>query len=512
LPTCRALRLMAASAVWRVLLQSLKARLLALWGLSLVACVAVGFLFVEMYEQSTEAQVERAEAVIARACDVIRERYGFYATGWSGPGPGQLDERSRSDFAAVVGLALASQPGVEGGIWQADAGPLAYAFPTYEGTGPKTDLPVAERAQIKAVNQQAAHAEQSVDRRTVSASQTLLLHACPLSGPIGGLTAWTMTRVQAVQGLQSLQLGLGVLLALMLLMSAWLGRMLLVWGRHVRGIEGALRAAGAGGIPAVPRTGERELDQIIDALNEAGLRVGEARQEADAMSARAVRSERLAALGRVAAGVAHEIRNPIAAARLQGENALAGDDQRRREAISDMLGQIDRLDDLVGELLAMTQRVEPKARSIELKGFLADQVDRHRETAAAKALTVSVQGAEGVALLDPTVIGRVLGNLLTNAIRHAPRGGCVVVAAERGRGLLTLTVADSGAGMPPEMAERLFEPFVTGRPEGTGLGLAIARELADAHGGRLVLRSPGDAASGAVFALELPQEDTWPRS
>ncbi len=153
-----------------------------------------------------------------------------------------------------------------------------------EGTGPKTDLPIAERDQIQAVNQQAAREEQSVDRRAASGTQTLLLHACPLSGPIGGLTAWTMTRVRAVQGFRLLQLGLGVLLALMVLMAAWLGRALLVWGRHVRGIQGALQKAGSGGIPTVRRTGERELDQIIDALNEAGLRVGEARLQADAMS------------------------------------------------------------------------------------------------------------------------------------------------------------------------------------------------------------------------------------
>ncbi len=493
-------------------MNSLRIRLLGLWGLSLLACVAVGLLFVQLFQQSTAAQIGRAEAVVARACDLIKDRYGFYATGWGGPGAEPADDRLRTDLAAAVGLALAHQDGVEGGIWQADAGPLAYAFPTYEGTGPKTDLPTAERDQIQAVNQQAARDDQSAERSVPSGSQTLLLHACPLSGPVNGLTAWTMTRVRAVRGFRPLQLGLGVLLALMAAMSAWLGRTLLVWGRHVRGIEGALRTAGAVGMPTVGRTGERELDQIIDALNEAGLRVAEARQEADRMAGRAARAERLAALGRVAAGVAHEIRNPIAAARLQGENALAGGDARRREAIGDMLGQIDRLDGLVGELLAMTQRVEPKPVCVELPAFLAEQVARHGETAAAKSLAVSLRRADGTAMLDPAVIHRVLDNLMTNAIRHAPAGGAVVLSADRQPALLILTVENSGAGVPPAMAERLFEPFVTGRPEGTGLGLAIARELTDAHGGRLVLRSAGTRSGGAVFAVELPQGTAWPPS
>jgi signal transduction histidine kinase len=491
-----------------VYLHSLRNRLLGLWGLSLVACIAVGFLFLQLYQQSTEAQVGRAEAVVARACDLIRDRFGFYAAGWSGPQQGQFDDKLRADLATAVGLALSHQTGVEGGIWQAEAGPLAYAFPTYEGTGPKTDLPTAERDQIQAVNQQAARDEQSVDRHAVSGTQTLLLHACPLSGPIGGLTGWAMTRVRAVQGFEPLELGLGVLLALMVAMSAWLGRTLLVWGRHVRDIEGALRSSGADEMPTVARTGERELDQIIDALNEAGARLGEARREADAMALRAARAERMAALGRVAAGVAHEIRNPIAAARLQGENALAGDDARRREAIGDMLGQIDRLDGLVGELLAMTQRVEPKPVQIDLAAFLEGQLALHKETAAAKSLQMSVHGADGYALLDPVVIGRVLDNLLTNAIRHAPPGGAVTLTAEHSPRRLTLAVADTGGGIPPDMAEHLFEPFVTGRPEGTGLGLAIARELTDAHHGRLALSSVGNASGGAVFVLELPQPET----
>ena len=495
-------------------MHSLKIRLFGLWGLSLAASVSVGILLVQLYRLSTEAQVSRAEAVIARACDLIRDRYGFYASGWAGPAPGLLDEKLRSDLATAAGLALAHQNGVEGGIWQFDAGPLAYAYPTYEGTGPKTDLPAAERDQIQAINRQAERDEQPADRRVTSRTQTLLLHSCPLGGPISRLSAWTMTRVQAAQGSLSLRLGVGVLLGLMVVMSVWLGRTLLIWGRHIRGIEAALGSAGPGGMPTVSRTGERELDRIIDALNEAGLRLTDARRESEDMAVRVARVERLASLGRVAAGVAHEIRNPIAAARLQGENALAGDEARRREAIGDMLGQIDRLDALVGELLAMTQRVEPKPVCIELAAFLAGQAARHKDTAAAKALTITVCGAEGAASLDPAVVGRVLDNLLTNAIRHAPEHGTVILAAEREAGLLTLTVEDTGAGVPLEMAGRLFEPFVTGRADGTGLGLAIARELADAHGGRLVLRSSEvkESGSGAVFALELPQEGSWPPS
>jgi hypothetical protein len=509
--------------------------------------VAVGLLLIQLYRQSTEAQVGQAEVRIARACDMIGGRYGFYVAGWSNPGLRQPDERLRTDLTAVVAVALAHQEGVEGGIWQTGAGSLAYAFPTYQGSGPKTDLPAAEREEIQAVNQRAAADEQQADHRTTSRTQTLLLHACPLNGPISGLTGWTMTRVQSALGLRPLQFGFGVLLALMVAMSVWLGRTLLVWGRHVRGIESALATAGPGAMPSVPRTGERELDRIIDALNEAGVRLAKARLESDEMALRVARAERLASLGRVAAGVAHEIRNPIAAARLQGENALAGDDGRRRQAITEMLRQIDRLDAHVAELLAMTQRVDPHPVRVDLATFLAGQADRHKETAAAKRVTVAIRTIEGFAWLDPAVIGRVLDNLLTNAIRHTPAGGAVTLAAERAPSIahqrsaipgtssevadsrgnrdrsathasprsdtsqLVLTVEDTGPGVPTGMLDHLFEPFVTGRADGTGLGLAIARELADAHGGRLALRQPS-AGSGAVFALVLPQENAWHES
>ncbi|MBV9250444.1 MAG: sensor histidine kinase, partial [Acetobacteraceae bacterium] len=246
--------------------------------LSLIACIAVGVLLVQLYQQSTAARVGRAEVVLARACDLIRDRFDFYAGHWRGSAPDLSDAKLHSDLAAAVNFALARENGVEGGIWQTNAGPLAYAYPTYAGTGPKTDLPVAERDAIQAVNQEAASNERSVGRRSVSRGQSLLLDACPLSGPIPHLTAWTMTRVEAAPDFARLRLGLGVLLGFMVLITAWLGRALIIWARHIRGIEAALATAGAEGMPALSPTGERELDRVIEALNDASHRLMEARR------------------------------------------------------------------------------------------------------------------------------------------------------------------------------------------------------------------------------------------
>ena len=354
-------------------MNSLRARLFVVWALALASACAVGFLLVQLYRQSADAQIARAEAAVAHACERIGDSYAYYTTGWTPRLPAAEDVSLRADLKALVGLALSETPGMQGGIWQSEdgRGPVSLAD---AGTGPQGD----ERDRIAALTEAAGRSGEPESDSIGAGAQTLLLHACPLRGPLPGIAGWAAVRVSAIAGWTDLQAGVAVLLALVLALAAVLAWLLLTWARHVRRIEAAL-AADTLVLPPLALTGEAELDRIVTALNTAGARLAEAHRRSEELSARVAGAERLAALGRVAAGIAHEIRNPIAAMRLRAENALAGDDARRRTALEAILAQIFRLDRLIGELLTMTQRREARPEPIDVSAFLLAFIADHRQ-------------------------------------------------------------------------------------------------------------------------------------
>jgi signal transduction histidine kinase len=480
-------------------MRSLRTRLLALWLMLAASAAATAFVLFEFYRQSANSQIMRAEDTVARSCRDIGDRYSFVVAGWNGS-TSSIDDALKQRLVEAVAAALARAPGVEGGIWQADAGSLAYAFPTYEGTGPKTDLPEAERASIRQVNADVARSERPLTLRQTARSQVLLLHACPIAGPLPSVTAWTMTRVFTGQGpaYNQLLIGLAVLAVTVLGSAIWLGGILLSWSQKLARLEASL-AVRTDDLAALPLTGERELDRLVDALNAAGKRVGEERRRASA-------AERLAAVGRLAAGIAHEIRNPIAAIRLKAENAIAsGDEGRRTSALQSILQQVGRLDGLLRDLLAMTQRREPEPAKADLGRFLKETTEVHHALAAAKGVSLQLAPVPATATapkFDVDQVRRAVDNLILNAVQNTPPGGVVTVAAAERDGKLHFRVSDTGPGVPADIRERLFEPFVSSRADGTGLGLTIARDIARAHGGEARLVS--NTSCGAAFEIELP--------
>ena len=460
---------------------------------------ATAYLLFESFQQSAQARVARSEERAARACRDISDRFRLVVSTWSGP---EIDDHRKDELARAVQAALASANGIEGGIWQDNAGSLAYAFPTYEGTGPKTDVPVAESTTISEVNAQALRTGEPASTRESGRSQVLLVEACPLFGPLHGLTAWTMTRVFMSEGPAYGQLLAGlVLIALTIFGSAaWLARLLYSWSRKIALVERTLETTdhAAAELPRLPRTGERELDRLVDALNATGERLSLERR-------RAAAAERLAAVGRLSAGLAHEIRNPIAAMRLKAENALASSEASRKDgALEAILGQIARLDSLLRDLLEMTQSRPPDAREVDLRAFLKMVIHMHQDLAVRKNihLELGTSWPSGpLPQFDSSQIQRAMDNLILNAIQNSPEGGAITVDAYRDGEDLVLRVSDTGPGVAADLRDRLFEPFVTGRSDGTGLGLALVREIARNHDGDARLVS---TARGACFEIELP--------
>src|ERR1700758_1222159 len=205
----------------------------------------------------------------------------------------------------------------------------------------------------------------------------------------------------------------------------------------------------------------------------------------------------------MSAGLAHEIRNPIGAMRLQAENALAKNAvETYQKACRGMLQNIGRLDDLLERLLAIVRLDRLTHKSIKIGSWIEECVTPFRNAAAQPAIEVEAVDAQWS--FDEHQLSRALHNLVANAIQNTPPNGWVKVSAAIENGWLGISVEDSGLGVPEELKEKIFEPFVSSRSEGSGLGLAIAREIVEAHGGTLRCVN---GREGARFEMRLPRRE-----
>jgi signal transduction histidine kinase len=311
----------------------------------------------------------------------------------------------------------------------------------------------------------------------------------------------TRVRTATAEAFDRLTWGLGLLLAFALISGGWLALAMSRWSRGISQLEKSLRDHPVDRLPTLDRCGHEDINRIVDALNGFAQRLKSARDDATSLSKKLAHAERLAALGRIAAGVAHEIRNPIAAMRLKAENALAHSAERQRDALGVILQQIDRLNDLCESLLSLARPLRLDVQRVVTADWLEERLRAFNERANANGVLLKATSDITDASFDPVQLGRAVDNMIINALQHTPSGGQIAISMTRVDDTVRIVVADTGSGVASTVRDNLFEPFASGRADGTGLGLAIAREITEAHGG-LIRTVP--SVSGATFEISLP--------
>lgn len=231
------------------------------------------------------------------------------------------------------------------------------------------------------------------------------------------------------------------------------------------------------------------------------------------LQAERVQDLKLAALGRLTASIAHEVRNPLAA--LSHANQLLDESPRLldedRHFIRIIGTNVARVDAIIESVLALGRPGSARPEFIELDEFLRDAVAEFARGNPDADTEYAPATREVLVRVDPTHLHQVVINLLTNAARHGGAGdsvGRIVVRCQRLPGDETiLEIEDSGRGVPEDVARHIFEPFYSGAARGTGLGLFIARELCAANRATLAYRRA--ATGGACFRITFPSPARW---
>jgi len=222
---------------------------------------------------------------------------------------------------------------------------------------------------------------------------------------------------------------------------------------------------------------------------------------------RAQEAEQLAVLGRLAAGLAHEIRNPLGSIAgsvelLKTSPALGVEDKRLCEIVQ---SEADRLNELVGDMLDLSRLRPPQLESVDAAEIAREVVTLASGSGRGAEVGVEYQGLpSAIIAADAGQVRQLLWNLVRNALQASISGGMVVVRiAQADDGKLKLEVSDHGAGITSDQVDRLFDAFYTTRTHGTGIGLAVVKRIVEAHGFGIEVDSP--AGEGATFRVVLPK-------
>ena len=313
--------------------------------------------------------------------------------------------------------------------------------------------------------------------------------------------------VEITSGVRRLALGAALVAAVLALAAAVVlsGRI----ARPVRELAGAAHAVAAGDTPqTVPAAGPNEIAELARTFNVMTEQLRESRE-------RLLQAERVAAWREMARRLAHELKNPIFPIQLSIEtlrrvlekDAQAGtaEDTFRDlfiESSDTILDELRSLRKIIDEFSEFARMPRPEMSPLDVNAVVERAVDLYRPRANGVHIETSLGEPSPRVSADRDLLGRALGNLISNALDAMPEGGQLSVRTSSAAGTVTVEVEDSGPGLTEEQKTRLFTPYFTTKKGGTGLGLAIVQGIISDHGGRIQVRS--EPGQGTAFAILLP--------
>lgn len=264
-----------------------------------------------------------------------------------------------------------------------------------------------------------------------------------------------------------------------------------------------------GSVSISPSGNPDELSQLNDQVQAVSRRIRQVLSELQKARQEAVRADRLAVVGELAAGVAHELRNPLTSVKLLIQTAPRSDlgMQLQDRQARVVLHEISRMEETISTLLDFARPPVLHRVVHDLRETLrrALSLIEGRANQAGVLVLSTLPEAPLWVDADPDQLHQVFGNLLINGIESMPRDCTLQVTAELTRGevpVVRVIVVDSGSGIPPETLNRIFEPFITTKDRGIGLGLAVSRRIVQEHHGKIFARN--QPAGGAEFTVQLP--------
>ncbi len=218
------------------------------------------------------------------------------------------------------------------------------------------------------------------------------------------------------------------------------------------------------------------------------------------------RADRLSAMGELSAGMAHEVRNPLASIKGTAEILRDGIDSsdKKYEFAQILVREVDRLENVVRDFLSFARPDKGVSEEVSICAAMDDVVGLTRQQASKTGVEIVLNCSKNLPLISGNFeqLKQAFLNFVLNALQVMPNGGKLIIKGEVEQNFLRVIFTDNGPGIPEELQGRVFNPFYTTRQEGTGLGLAITHRIIDAHGGRVTLESK--LGAGATFTVELP--------